>query len=149
LGLEVYTNDETDYYGDYTATLTGTLSGDAMTAYTTFTIQIRNRCYPQTISAPSVSSTTTYQIDAATVVKVLPVFPISNTGLDCTTITYSLDSALDSSVWSFDTSTRELSIYTTDSSYIGTWEFTYEGDLDVAVWTYTTFTITIHSKCYG
>jgi hypothetical protein len=79
--------------------------------------------------------------------------PAFTTDTSCQTFSYWLyDSTLnwpDSSVFAFTSSTRELVVYTTDASFVGTHSFIIYGSLDLSYeYAYSTsFSVTIGPSC--
>lgn len=148
LTLSIYTTS-TAKIGTYTFTLTGTLDS-AISTNSTFSVIIQSQCYPQTITASTIS-TSNYNLAATTLTDTITPFTIS-TGT-CTSATYTLltsgGATIDTSVFTFSATALTLAVYSTDTTKIGTYSFTLTGTLDSAIYTTQTFSVIVHSQCYG
>jgi hypothetical protein len=138
--------------GTYTFTLTGVL--DSLTsASTSFSVTVSSKCAGQTITASTIA-TANYQITGTALTTPLTSFTLGGSG-SCTAITYTLTqsdgvTAIDSSIFTFSSSAMTLVTSTSSTAKIATYSFlltgTYTGD---TISTTTTFSVIIHSKCYG
>ena len=87
-----------------------------------------NLCHYTQIQAPYPSHSLRYTLGQTKVTYQLPlVFQINVTGC---TATYALNTAVALDFLTFNESSKELSIYTKNNSWVGAYSLSYEGTLD-------------------
>jgi hypothetical protein len=75
---------------------------------------------------------------------------LTTDGTACTAadISYSM-TVSETSVFSFDSTTRTLSAYSVDTNEIGGYGFSLVGTLDSSISKTSSFTYNVYSKCHG